>query len=131
MTLPSGHPKSRLIKKFTALGPYIREGKCEDNRFFFDCLAVCVNVKPAPEVREFWGWWLVLEPCEGGFNCQSEVGLYNKEGVWLAKQPHADGLDAVASSRQRFLLNLQNKLKGWQLSLNAADQGLLDYPSAA
>ncbi|MFB0954226.1 MAG: Crl family RNA polymerase assembly factor, partial [Aeromonadaceae bacterium] len=77
------------------------------------------------------GWWLVLEPCEGGFNCQSEIGLYNKEGVWVSKQPHIDGLDAVAGSRQRFLLNLQNKLKAWQLSLSADEQSLLDSSSVA
>ena len=124
-------PHRQLVKEFMSLGPYLRQEQSEPGRYFFDCLASCLNLNAEPELREFWGWWLVLEPCDGGFNCQSEIGLYNKEGVWVPQQPHVDGLDAVAGSRQHFLLNLQNKLKAWQLSLIADEQSLLDSSSVA
>ena len=124
-------PHRQLVKEFMSLGPYLRQEQSVPGRYFFDCLASCLNLNAEPELREFWGWWLVLEPCDGGFNCQSEIGLYNKEGVWVPQQPHVDGLDAVAGSRQRFLLNLQNKLKAWQLSLSADEQSLLDSSSVA
>lgn len=35
MALTSNYSKSKLLKHFTRLGPYLRESQCQDDLFFF------------------------------------------------------------------------------------------------
>ncbi|WP_340611210.1 sigma factor-binding protein Crl [Xenorhabdus bharatensis] len=122
MTVPVNYSRNKLLKNFSALGPYLRELKCQNDYFFFDCLAVCVSAKAAPEKREFWGWWLELERQEKGFIYNYQIGLFDKHGEWLPMNiKKGTDLKQLESTLQAFHKRLSDSLSTLKLTLTPSE----------
>lgn len=112
----------RLLRQFAAIGPYLREDLCEEGRYRFDCLSVCVSAKPAPDKREFWGWWLVLEQDDHHFRYHYQLGFYNADGEWLDKPIPKKHQVEVERTLNRFYKLIRDKLTALECQLAPADQ---------
>ncbi|PSJ45459.1 sigma factor-binding protein Crl [Zobellella taiwanensis] len=109
----------RLVRKFAAIGPYLRSEQSDEQRYFFDCLAVCASAKAAPEKREFWGWWLVLSPREANrFEFDYRLGFFDAAGRWQEQALPRKHEEEVARTLRDFHDKLTTCLDG--LSLSAA-----------
>ncbi|MEX5996039.1 sigma factor-binding protein Crl [Providencia vermicola] len=118
MSLPNDYSNGKYLKKFAALGPYLREKQCVDGCYFFDSLTVCVNVNIAPEKREFWGWWMLLSPNDNGFEYSYHFGLYNSQGNWQAKTLKDNTtIDTIEQNLIAFHQSLSKQLAELELSL--------------
>ncbi|MEZ9523652.1 sigma factor-binding protein Crl [Enterovibrio norvegicus] len=110
----------RLLTRFTQIGPYLRQNKSTEERYFFDCLSACVNAKKPPESREFWGWWLELTPKEGGFEYAYKFGKFNTEGEWQSDNVPKKCNKEVTESLDAFYKKICNFVEGeLQLEITA------------
>lgn len=118
MALPTDYTNGKYLKKFAAIGPYLREKQCLKGCYIFDSLVVCVNANIVPEKREFWGWWLKLVATDTGFEFTYHLGLYNGHGSWQVKALK-DGAttEAVEKNLISFHQNLAKQLSDLELSL--------------
>lgn len=92
----------RLLSTLKAIGPYLREAQCEQGKYLFDCLSVCVNDKKSPEEREFWGWWLELEQEGEAFEAKYRVGLYDAKGDWMDEKLPKKAVAEVCRTQEGF-----------------------------
>ena len=92
----------RLLSTLKAIGPYLREAQCEQGKYLFDCLSVCVNDKKSPEEREFWGWWLELEQEWEAFEAKYRVGLYDAKGDWMDEKLPKKAIAEVSRTQEGF-----------------------------
>ncbi|CAG9413217.1 TPA: sigma factor-binding protein Crl [Providencia alcalifaciens] len=118
MALPTDYTNGKFLKKFAAMGPYLREQQSVKNCYFFDSLVVCVNANIVPEKREFWGGWLELAPTDNGFEFAYNLGIYTGQGKWQTKTlKDGSTAEAVEKNLHAFHQRLSQQLSALELSL--------------
>lgn len=118
MALPTDYSNGKYLKKFAAIGPYLREKQSLKDCYFFDSLVVCVNANIAPEKREFWGWWLELVSTHEGFEFAYHLGMYDNQGNWQAKTlKNSETTKAVEKNLVSFHKSLSQRLSELELTL--------------
>lgn len=128
MTLSLNPTRGKLLKRFAQIGPYIREQQCQESQFFFDCLAVCVNKKIAPEKREFLGWWMELVRNDEQLVYYYQVGLFDKNGDWINQVISKDDvIESINETLLRFHKFLQIATNELEMKL-VPDEKMNNFP---
>lgn len=111
---------NRLLTRFAAIGPYLRNKKSSEDKYFFDSLSVCVDAKKSPEEREFWGWWLELTPNDDGYQYVYHFGRYDESGEWISEAIPAKYQEEVVATLSSFYTKITTLLtKDFSLSVSA------------
>ncbi|MGX9417097.1 sigma factor-binding protein Crl [Vibrio sp. RC27] len=121
--IPTYH---RLLSAFKAVGPYLRQEKCEPEIYFFDCLSVCVDDTQSPETREFWGWWMLLIDTDNGFQANYQYGRFDVEGNWVKEDLKEADVAEIERTRSVFHDKLTAMLaKDFELSVELDESELV------
>ncbi len=105
-TLIKGPSRGRLFKLFTDMGPYFRKLQSDENKFFFDCLEICIDAEEEPENRIFLGWWIIVTRDDNKFSYERFNGMYDIEANWVDKKINKKQMKQLDESFEVFITKL-------------------------
>jgi sigma factor-binding protein Crl len=115
--------RGRLFKLFTEMGPYFRVKLSSEETYLYDCLEVCIDAEEEPELRTFYGWWLVVTKENNQFVFERFNGIFDIKSEWNESPILAEHQEQLDKSFNLFVIRLQTLLKlETGLSLSAKDQ---------
>jgi sigma factor-binding protein Crl len=123
--------RGRLFKLFTEMGPYFRVKQSSEERYFYDCLEVCIDSEEEPERRTFYGWWLVITKENNQFVFERFNGIFDIKSEWNESPILAEHQEQLDKSFNLFVTRLQTLLKletGLSLSARLENTRAVNVP---